>query len=81
MGRAPYRTPRLVEELRLFSSTPTLHLDTMSESSAKTGGPVRLWLTILAWNATIAPEQVPLIVVSLSAPFGSRRSWPSNATA
>ena len=43
--------------------------------------PVGLWLTILACNATIAPEQVLLIVVSLSAPFGSRRSWPSNATA
>ena len=43
--------------------------------------PVGLWLTILACNATIAPEQVLLIVVSLSAPFGIRRSWPSNATA
>ena len=36
--------------------------------------PVGLWLTFSACNATIAPEQLLLIVVSLSAPSGSRRS-------
>jgi hypothetical protein len=38
------------------------------------GLPVELWLTFSACNATIVPEQVLLIVVFLSAPFGWRRS-------
>jgi len=38
------------------------------------GLPVGLRLTFLACNATIAPEQLLWIVVSLSAPSGWRRS-------
>jgi hypothetical protein len=34
------------------------------------GLPLGLWLTFLACNATIAPEQLQLIVVSLSVPSG-----------